>query len=68
MIEYKNYQIKPHATIPTSYIVVTAGRGGKIPAVLEGMFTSPTYAKEAIDTYLMSKGEVDDKANSKGRD
>lgn len=67
MIEYKGYQIKPHREIPTMYIVVTSGKGGKIPNMLEGGFTSPTYAKETIDVYLGSKGQVNDKTNSESR-
>lgn len=55
IIEYNGYQIKPHREIPTSYIVVTAGKGGKIPNLLDGLFTTPSYAKETIDKYLASK-------------
>lgn len=52
---YKGYQIKPHAQIPTSYIVVTDGKGGKVPDVLTSLFTTAVYAKAAIDKYLDSK-------------
>lgn len=55
MIEYKEYQIKPHKDMSSHVIVVTAGRGGKIPQVLDGMFTSATVAKEHIDRYLETK-------------
>lgn len=55
MIIYNGYQIKPHAQVPTCYVVVTDGKGGKIPAVLEGLFTTPTLAKEVIDSYLDGK-------------
>lgn len=55
MIIYKNYQIKPHKTIPTCYIVVTDGQGGKVPAMLTGMYTNTTFAKQDIDRYLDSK-------------
>lgn len=63
MIEYKGYQIKNHKQYPMSYIVVTAGQGGKIPDILSTIFTTPTYAKEAIDFYLTNKkkGKGDDK-------
>ncbi len=64
MIEYKGYQIKPHKETPTCYVVVTAGKGGKIPKVLEGVFTSPTYAKETIDAYETSKGDLNGKTGS----
>lgn len=67
MLEYKGYQIKPHAEVPTSYIVVTSGRGGKIPKVLEGVFTTPVFAKESIDSYLGAQGVKNDKASSEGR-
>jgi len=70
VIEYKGYQIKPHAQFPTSYIVVTAGRGGKIPDVMAGMFTSPTFVKTLIDMYLDGKPSKDnnnDKDVNKGR-
>lgn len=52
---YNGYDIKPHKEIPTSYIIVTSGKGGKIPAVMEGLFTSVTYAKTVVDKYLASK-------------
>lgn len=52
---YEGYDIKPHKEVPTSYIVVTSGKGGKIPNVLDGMFTSRAVAKDKIDTYLRSK-------------
>jgi len=52
---YKGYQIKPHAQTPTSYIVVTDGKGGKVPDVLTSLFTTAVYAKAAIDKYLDSK-------------
>lgn len=55
VIEYNGYQIKPHKEIPTCHIVVTSGRGGKIPNALDGLFTTPTIAKEAVDKYLASK-------------
>lgn len=53
--EYKGYQVKPHPQMPTHYQVVTAGRGGKIPACLDGMFTSTAIAYSRIDAYLETK-------------
>jgi len=53
--EYKGYQIKPHKEIPTNYIVVTEGKGGKIPNALSGLFTSTGVAKTNIDSYLERK-------------
>lgn len=66
--EYKSYQIKPHKQYPNNFIVVTAGQGGKIPAILETMFTSRQYAMEAIDLYLNTrkKGKSDDEEIIKG--
>jgi hypothetical protein len=55
MVIYKGYQIKPHKSVPTSYIVVTDGKGGKIPDMLSGMYTSPAFAKQDVDRYLDSK-------------
>ena len=55
MIIYKGYQVKPHAVYPAHYIVVTDGKGGKIPDVLSGMFTRTDIATIAIDKYLESK-------------
>ena len=60
ILEYEGYQIKPHKDFPTSHIVVTSGRGGKIPNVLDGLFTHPNYAKEAIDKYLSTKVKKED--------
>lgn len=66
--EYRAYQIKPHKTYPNNFIVVTAGQGGKIPAVLDTLFTSRQYAMDAIDLYLSTKrkGKSDDKEIDKG--
>ena len=53
--KYEGYDIKPHKEVPTNYIVVTSGSGGKIPKVLEGLFTSRAIAMDKIDSYLRSK-------------
>ena len=52
---HKGYQVKPHTLTPNNYIVVTDGKGGKIPDCLTGMYTTPTLATYAIDLYLDSK-------------
>lgn len=67
MIVYQGYQIKPHKEVPTCYIVVTDGKGGKIPDVLSGLFTSPAIAKDIIDKYLATKPkkEADAQTNTK---
>ncbi len=59
--EYRGFQIKPHKELPMSYIVVTAGKGGKIPDVLSSHYTTPNYAKEQIDKYLDNKPPVEEK-------
>lgn len=53
--EYRGYQIKPDKKIPNQLIIVTAGRGGKIPNILDGGYTSGAIAKRYIDAYLESK-------------
>ena len=67
--EYKNYYIKPHKEVPTCYIIVTTGKGGKIPDCLSGMYTTRTLAKLEIDLYLDNKPvkeKEDDKAIKTG--
>ena len=66
MIIYKGYQIKPHNLHPMSYIVVTDGKGGKIPAILDSMFTSTGIAKATIDDYLSVKGVKNGEARTEG--
>lgn len=58
---YKGYDIKPHKDVPTNYIIVTSGKGGKIPAIMEGLFTTVTYAKQVVDKYLASKPQKESK-------
>jgi len=53
--EYKDYYIQPHKEHPTCYVIVTVGKGGKIPDILFGMYTTKTLAKSDIDKYLDSK-------------
>ena len=55
--EYKGFQVKPHPAYPSSIIVAVAGRGGKIPNILNTMFTSRGLARGVIDSYLDSKPE-----------
>jgi hypothetical protein len=55
VISYEGYYIKPHPHNPKSVVVVTQGQGGKIPACLDGLFTSVGIAKQAIDQYLPNK-------------
>jgi len=53
--EYKGFYIQPHKEHPTCYVIVTAGKGGKIPDILLGMYTTKTLARFDIDKYLDSK-------------
>lgn len=59
--EYQGYQIKPHKQHPKSYIIVTMGKGGKIPAIMEGLFTDRHTAMRIIDSYLASKPRKENK-------
>lgn len=66
---FKGYQIKPHREHPKSLIIVTDGKGGKIPSVLDGMYTTLGLAKTAIDDYLITKadnGKKSDKTVTEG--
>lgn len=67
VVEYKGYQIKPSKEAPKSYVIVTSGRGGKIPDVMSGLFTSPNLAKQIVDTYTDLKGPDSGKEIRKGR-
>lgn len=57
IIEYKGFQIKPNKNMPTSLTVAVAGKGGKIPAVLDTLFTSIGEAKQTIDFYVKKRDE-----------
>lgn len=55
IIEYLGYQIKTNKATPYCWTVATVGKGGKIPDVLSGAYTSPAIAKREIDRYLTNK-------------
>lgn len=57
---YKGYQIKPHPLVPTCYVIVTDGKGGKIPDVMAGQFTTRTVARGVVDSYVLNKEQKDD--------
>lgn len=61
--QYRGYYIRPHKDNPTNYIVVTAGKAGRVPKVLDGSFTSRGWAKGVIDYYLEQR---DAEASAKG--
>lgn len=52
---YEGYQIKPHKEHPKTYVIVTDGKGGKIPDIMTGMFTDKRTARSVIDFYLVNK-------------
>ena len=59
--EYKGFLIKPYKEVPSALQIVTAGKGGKIPDCLSGMFTSRARANLEIDLYLARKEDVNEK-------
>lgn len=68
-MEYKGYLITPSTTGAKCYSVATAGRGGKIPDLMLGVFTSRGIAMQVIDSYLETKekkGKADGEEGSKG--
>lgn len=56
--EYRGYIVRPHLNNPRSLIIVSPGRGGKLPKVLEGLFTDRNTAYQAIDIYLAGKTDA----------
>lgn len=50
-MEYRGFLIKANKAFPSLYEVSTAGQGGKIPAVLTGLFTSAGTIKLIVDQY-----------------
>lgn len=64
MRQYRGYYIK--AESPRSYVIVTEGRGGKIPNVLSGSFTDVPTAHKLIDRYLDTKVEKNAKTSDQG--
>ena len=61
---YKGYIVKSDKNFPSLLTVSTVGRGGKIPAVLEGLFTSFGDVKQVIDTYTEGKDADKEKRQS----
>ena len=50
-MEYQGYIIKSFPKSPNLKIIVTAGRGGKIPNALAGTYTSEKVCMGLIDEY-----------------
>lgn len=67
-MEYKGFIVKPHKESPKLLTVATAGRGGKIPDVLTGLFTTRGLVYAIIDAYVENKEQSDGKKVSKGGD
>jgi hypothetical protein len=68
-MEYKGYLITPASTGAKCYSIATAGRGGKIPDVMQGVFTSTGVAMQTVDIYLDGKEKkvkTDAEETSKG--
>lgn len=59
--EYNGYFITPEKTSPPLVYISTVGKGGKVPDVLSGLFTSRTEAYKAIDAYLNFKDKKGNK-------
>lgn len=68
--EHKGYYIQPHKEHPSCYVVVTVGKGGRIPDCLSGMYTSRAIAKSEVEVYVANrpiKENNDGKADETGR-
>lgn len=63
MTTYRGYIISTNPFSPTLYKVAVEGRGGKIPNMLDGSFTSVGYVKELIDNYLSQQETKRGKTN-----
>lgn len=61
MSEYRGYIVKPLKDSPKLLTISTAGQGGKIPKMLEGLFTSRLVAHGLIDHYLNTKEQENGK-------
>lgn len=52
---YKGFDIIPQKGNPRTLIIVHHGKAGKIPKLLEGLFTDRGTARSMIDMYTDSK-------------
>lgn len=57
---YRGFILKADINMPNIIRVVTEGKGGRIPNLLSGMFSSRTEAIKRIDLYLEGKGKKSD--------
>ncbi len=60
--EHKGYYIKPAPSAPQCYVIVTTGKGGKIPDCLAGLYNKKSLAMTDIDNYQESK-PIKEKSN-----
>ena len=65
---YKGYLIKADKQSPMLYKVAVEGQGGKIPTVLDTLFTSAGLAKFEIDAYLAIKESKNGKTRTESGD
>ncbi len=68
-MNYKGYIISPASSGAKCYSIATEGRGGKIPDIMGGVFTSRGVAMQLIDSYVESKQKnvkTNDEKISKG--
>lgn len=56
-MNYKGFIINSSPISPSLYKVATEGQGGKIPNILQGLFTSKDVAIQSIDIYLNTQKE-----------
>lgn len=59
MLEYKGYRIEGDGTFGYQYIKPM--KQGQVPTKLKGAFTTPLFAKRAVDAYISMK-EAEDAA------
>ncbi|GAF77756.1 unnamed protein product [marine sediment metagenome] len=64
MKTHNGYIIKMYNKSPSLKVIVTEGKGGKIPNDLTGMYTTDKLAMVDIDKYLDKKGGKRDKAKT----
>lgn len=71
MIEHRGYVIHK-AKQPSLYCIMLPGKGGSLADSLSGLFTTPLFAKRAIDLHLdtkkptVKKKQNDEQADSGG--
>ena len=57
MIEYEGFKIMKDETWTTMLRVAPAGKGGSIPTVLSGLYSSQAEVQKSIDTYRSTHKE-----------